>query len=92
MSRNDPSSFSAGEMIAESGIYRVQHAPHRRSHEVTLLQGELFPRCAVCKEQVRFELLQTAPRVNNAEFHVHLYEVPHPSDLGEESEEDKASA
>lgn len=72
--------FHAGEPIPDSGIYRVFHSEHRLSHEVTLLVGEAFPRCAVCGNDVHFELLRSAPEaIRDSELcGVKLYEVPHP--------------
>jgi hypothetical protein len=48
--------FSPGQLIPESGIYRVEHNSHRLMHEATLLEGDLFPLCRQCKYHVRFEL------------------------------------
>jgi hypothetical protein len=38
----------------------VVHAGHRSDHQATLLQGESFPSCASCNDQVRFRLSHTA--------------------------------
>lgn len=46
--------FRTGEPIPESGIYRVIHKAHRLPHEVTLVWGQAFPRCA--KMQGRGEI------------------------------------
>lgn len=72
--------FRAGEPIPDTGIYRVFHAEHRLSHEVTLLSGESFPRCSVCKNEVHFELLISAPQaIHDSHLRgVRLYEIPHP--------------
>lgn len=48
--------FFPGEVIPQSGIYRVEHNSHRLMHEATLLEGDLFPLCRQCKHQVRFHL------------------------------------
>src|SRR3569623_1634821 len=53
--------FKTGQNVPESGIYRVVHAEHRLPHEVTLLRGEAFPRCAKCADQVEFEPVSLAP-------------------------------
>jgi len=37
-----------------SGVYRVEHDGHREAHEAILLQGEIFPACNVCGDEVRF--------------------------------------
>lgn len=55
------------------------HARHRVSHEVTLIAGESFPRCAECGSDVRFELIAEAQQaLRDADFRIRLYEVPHP--------------
>jgi len=78
--------FRPGEAIPVTGIYRVFHARHRASHEVTLLAGEVFPRCSKCKGDVHFELIIQAQRPKaDTDFRIRLFEVPHPAE--EESEE-----
>ena len=62
--------FRTGETIKESGIYRVHHNQHRLPHEVTLLQGQDFPRCTRCDDGVSFELVLAAP------FRIYLNELP----------------
>ena len=52
--------FHAGEIIPVSGIYRAIHGRHRVAHDVTLLAGEDFPRCAKCGDLVGFELIAEA--------------------------------
>lgn len=70
------STFRTGEPIAESGIYRVIHKAHRLPHEVTLLRDQVFPRCAKCREEVRFELVRAvSERLNHQDFRVYLYEL-----------------
>ena len=74
-------SFSVGQHIPKSGVYEVRHAGHRNAHEVTLLAGELFPRCNVCGADVSFSLLESAPALDaQSGFRVKLYEIPHPND------------
>ena len=79
----------AGEPIAQTGIYRVFHSDHRLSHEVTLLQGEKFPECSKCKDDVHFQLMRTAPQIaTDSNFRrepIRLYQIPHP-----EQDEDDA--
>ncbi|HEY6252443.1 MAG TPA: hypothetical protein VI685_21010 [Candidatus Angelobacter sp.] len=72
--------FRAGEPIAETGIYRVFHSEHRVSHEVTLLAGQLFPKCVECGGDAHFELLRSAPEIGrDTSFRINLYVVPHPA-------------
>lgn len=70
----------AGELIPDSGIYTVFHSEHRFRGQVTLISGELFPRCTVCGPDVHFRLLRFAPEaMRNSELNgVRLYEIPHP--------------
>ncbi len=68
--------FICGDKISESGIYLVRHRNHRLPHEVTLLRGQLFPRCSKCEDSVYFELLRQAPDITLAPFKVALYALP----------------
>ena len=68
--------YTTGLRIPSSGIYKVIHHLHRASHEVTLLVGDVFPRCAKCGDAVRFELLRSAPDLQSRDFAIHLYEIP----------------
>lgn len=73
--------FRVGEMIVETGVYRVFHSEHRVSHEVTLLRGEQFPPCLRCGTAVHFELLRAIPTIaNDQDFKVRLYAIPHPEE------------
>ena len=36
--------FASGQVVPESGVYRVHHAEHRLSHEVTLIRENRFPK------------------------------------------------
>jgi hypothetical protein len=54
--------YRPGELVPESGIYRVTHESHRLMHEATLLEGNRFPICRQCRDGVRFELRRA---VNN---------------------------
>lgn len=78
--------FRTGERIPYSGIYRVFHEGHRLPHEVTLIDGETFPRCLKCDYAVEFELLQTAPDLrNDGGFRVVLFGLPADENLEESS-------
>ncbi len=71
--------YLSGQAILESGIYRVHHAEHRLSHEVTLIKDHIFPVCAQCATQVHFELLRAAPAIvddPNFGFRIQLYALP----------------
>jgi hypothetical protein len=67
--------FRTGAQIPESGIYRVIHKAHRLPHEVTLVWGQAFPRCAKCRDAVKFELIRAAELLNEHAFRVYLYEL-----------------
>jgi hypothetical protein len=68
--------FRCGDIIIESGIYRVVHRKHRLPHEVTLLRDQLFPRCIECEDAVYFELLRSVPGIMKSRFKVALYTLP----------------
>ena len=77
--------FRVGETIPATGIYRVFHSGHRLSHEVVLLNGEVFPRCSACGFEVHFELLEAAPQIEtDKNFQdlrsLKLFELPHPEE------------
>jgi hypothetical protein len=71
--------FKTGTVIPASGIYEVHHSAHRLPHEVTLLKGEIFPKCQKCADAVTFKLVrmltyQTAAK--NSSWRITLYELP----------------
>jgi hypothetical protein len=75
--------FRTGELIPESGIYRVIHEAHRLPHEVTLFSEQRFPRCAKCKDAVKFELIHAATDLLNEHgFRIYWYEL---DDEGEDA-------
>ncbi len=75
--------FKTGQQIPDSGVYKVIHQQHRLPHEVTLLKGETFPRCAKCGDRVEFELVHAAPyQRDGTTFQVQLYALPDLDDEG----------
>ena len=52
--------FHPGELAPVSGIYRALHREHRADHRVMIIQGDEFPLCRVCQQQVCFELAEGA--------------------------------
>src|SRR5215475_7086035 len=65
--------FQTGEVVPQSGIYRVTHAQHRLPHEVTLLRANEFPPCVQCRHEVTFKLLRA---VTIDRFSVTLNAIP----------------
>ena len=63
MSEVPATHFRPGDRARATGVYRVTHLRHRMPHELTLLEGEVFPSCKKCKDKVRFELVHAAPRL-----------------------------
>lgn len=53
-------SFHPGQIVPSTAIYEVTHGPHRLMHRATLMEGDLFPNCRRCHEQVRFALVRPA--------------------------------
>lgn len=77
--RSKRPAFRTGEEIPQSGIYQVIHRKHRLPHEVTLLKDEHFPRCAQCRDAVRFQLvrgIQCAEVRHEFSTRIRLYELP----------------
>jgi hypothetical protein len=69
--------YNSSDVIPKSGIYKVVHAQHRLPHEVTLLEGQIFPPCAKCHEEVRFELVRVLPSLAyERRGSVKLYSLP----------------
>lgn len=64
-----------GDLVPETGIYRVVHVSHRLPHGVVCVKGDLFPRCAKCSDAVHFDLIQAAPQLRHRDG-CHLYELP----------------
>lgn len=50
--------FRPGETVPTSGVYRVEHTPHRLMHEATLSGNSSFPQCRQCGNAVRFLLVR----------------------------------
>lgn len=69
--------FKSGDTIPESGLYKVLHAQHRLPHQVTLVEGQMFPPCAKCRDEVRFELVRILPALaRERRGSVSLYSLP----------------
>lgn len=56
--------YKPGDKVPSSGVYRVLHKAHREEHEATLREGEEFPTCTVCEQEVRFRLVQSAKLID----------------------------
>lgn len=50
--------FKPGQAVPASGIYSVEHHPHRLMHMATLGVNMRFPRCKQCGDAVRFTLVR----------------------------------
>jgi hypothetical protein len=50
--------FKPGDSVPASGVYCVEHRPHRLMHTATLVANTRFPRCKRCGAAVRFSLLR----------------------------------
>jgi len=86
--------FRVGERVPQSGVYRVCHAEHRTSHEVTLVGGHDFPRCSRCGADVHFELLYAAPEIDSDKNFRgrRLFEIPHPEEADPDDKRVRRSA
>lgn len=56
--REGPRLFKPGQAVPASGIYSVEHRPHRLMHKATLVTNMRFPRCKQCGDAVRFTLVR----------------------------------
>ena len=52
--------YLPGERAETAGVYRAAHYQHRRPHELTINEGEVFPSCRTCGELVRYTLVAAA--------------------------------
>ncbi len=53
--------YRAGERAPESGIYAVTHeSGHSRHRCVTLIRGERFSDCEICRRSVGYRLVRMA--------------------------------
>jgi hypothetical protein len=57
--------YKPGEKPPIAGIYQVMHYRHRLYHDVTILEGPVFPACRSCGERVRFRLVRSAEPVES---------------------------
>jgi len=73
-----PRKYRPGDVVPESGIYRVMHDSHRLMHEATLLEGQRFPICKKCNHDVRFELRRAVknPTRITSGYHAVLEDYP----------------
>jgi hypothetical protein len=70
-------SWTTGSPVPRNGVYKVSHSDHVLPNEVTLLAGQMFPRCAACATPVTFSLKRSLSEQSvSAGFHVELYELP----------------
>ena len=69
--------YKSRDNIPETGVYKVLHAQHRLPHQVTLVEGQTFPPCAKCHEEVRFEMVRPLPELGrDRRGCVSLYALP----------------
>ncbi|HEY6971771.1 MAG TPA: hypothetical protein VJA94_21350 [Candidatus Angelobacter sp.] len=52
----DGKSHKPGEVVPQTGIYKIYHDQHRLMHEAALLENTFFPCCKKCRSAVRFVL------------------------------------
>lgn len=55
--------YEPGDIVPESGIYRVTHdLRHAEPHEVTCIEGRRFPPCKGC-DHPKFVLIRAAKHI-----------------------------
>ncbi len=61
--------FRPGEPVRVSGIYRALHGDAHSvppvNADVALLVGQVFPTCDICGEKLHYELIESAPRLED---------------------------
>lgn len=55
--------YRPGARAPRTGAYTVTHRSHRLSHIVLMDEGEVFPQCRRCYDDVRFELYMRIQRL-----------------------------
>ena len=69
--------WKTGAFVPRTGMYAVSHTEHRLPIEVTLVEGECFPRCQACETPVTFALRRRLDhRPFLAHSRIHLYQLP----------------
>jgi hypothetical protein len=69
--------LTTGAFVPTNGIYAVRHREHRLPGEVTLVAGEIFPRCEACESPVSFRLIRKLSGSGPlSRFHVQLFQLP----------------
>ena len=59
VARRTHAEFRPDSTAPATGLYTVtHHEDHRAPHLVTVLRGDIFPRCRICKSYVVFVLHQ----------------------------------
>jgi hypothetical protein len=56
--------YRPGARAPRTGAYTVTHRTHRLSHIVLMDEGEEFPTCRRCYDDVRFELYMRIQRIS----------------------------
>ena len=50
--------LQSGMSAPETGVYEVEHGPHRLVHQVTIVAGDILPKCRKCGTSVKFTLIK----------------------------------
>lgn len=56
--------YAPGDRVLFSGIYQARHASHRPPHEVTAVDGGVFPSCRMCGTELQFVPVRLADRLH----------------------------
>lgn len=69
--------WKTGAFVPRTGMYAVVHSEHHLPSEVTLVQGESFPRCQACEIPVLFTLRRRLEKgLSLAYSRIRLYQLP----------------
>ena len=75
MQNSGPRLYKTGDLVPQTGIYRVIHGAHRLPHEAVVIEGFKFPRCQKCSDSVRFELIHSDPALYHYTRY-YVFELP----------------
>jgi len=70
----------------ETGIYEVEHGPHRLVHQVTIAEGDVLPKCRKCGTAVKFTLLKAVKQTAWAKNPFTYPLVPYDAQLSPEED------
>lgn len=76
----------SGMSAPETGVYEVEHGPHRLVHQVTIVAGDILPKCRKCGTAVKFTLIKVVDQTAWAKNAFTYPLVPYDSEQPDEDQ------